>query len=216
MNPEEGELRPQLLDRFGLCVSLGDTLALETRQAIVRARLAFDADPPGFLAREADATAQLAAQITAARERLDAIPFSEANHATVADLCHAAQVEGVRADLVMLRAARARAALAARNAIDDEDIHAVAEPVLAHRRREQGEGQAPSGQNPEPQTQEQTQGQALDDPAGQTQGQALDDPGTQTQGQAPDNATDDWGAMPPQPVPIAGVKAVRPLQPKKP
>lgn len=134
MNPEEGELRPQLLDRFGLCVRLDNDLPPAAREAIVRARLAYDADPVGFDARHAAEQRALAARIAAARAALPGIVFSDANHAAVAACCHAAAVEGVRADLVMLRAARAHAALAGRAAIDAADIDAVAELVLAHRR----------------------------------------------------------------------------------
>ncbi|MDQ7990815.1 MAG: ATP-binding protein, partial [Candidatus Dactylopiibacterium sp.] len=134
MNPEEGELRPQLLDRFGLFVRLDATLPAPEREAIVRTRLAFDADPAGFVHRHAADEAALATRIAAARSRLPALAFDDALHAEVAARCHAAAVEGVRADLVMLRAARAHAALAGRASILADDLDAVSELVLAHRR----------------------------------------------------------------------------------
>ncbi|MBC9072942.1 ATP-binding protein [Thauera sp. CAU 1555] len=194
MNPEEGELRPQLLDRFGLFVRLGDTLAPAERQAIVRARLAFDADPATFAARHAPAQQALAARIAAARAALPAIAFGDADHERVAALCHAAAVEGVRADLVMLRAARAHAALDGRGTITAADIDAVAELVLAHRRKADDSADEPADA-PHPQG---GQSQQPDNPP-----------------PAADSA-DDWGALPPQAVPIRAVKNVRPLSAKKP
>lgn len=194
MNPEEGELRPQLLDRFGLFVRLGDTLAPAERQAIVRARLAFDGDPATFAARHAPAQQALAARIAAARAALPAIAFGDADHERVAALCHAAAVEGVRADLVMLRAARAHAALDGRGTITAADIDAVAELVLAHRRKADDSADEPADA-PRPQG---GQSQQPDNPP-----------------PAADSA-DDWGALPPLAVPIRAVKNVRPLSAKKP
>ncbi|HXH01825.1 MAG TPA: AAA family ATPase, partial [Candidatus Competibacteraceae bacterium] len=127
MNPDEGELRPQLLDRFGFSVGLEHDIAPAERVEIVRRRLAFDADPESFRARWAAELQALSARIHAARERLPAIPLEEAAHQRVAELCHAAQVEGVRADLVMLRAARAHAAWQGRARIEPQDVDAVAE-----------------------------------------------------------------------------------------
>ncbi|MDV2232856.1 ATP-binding protein, partial [Burkholderia pseudomallei] len=111
MNPEEGELRPQLLDRFGLMVELANCYDAARRQRIVKARLAFDLDPHGFRAQYRDAQAALVAQIRAARAALPALAFDDAAHARVAELCLGAAVDGLRGDLVMLRAARALAAL---------------------------------------------------------------------------------------------------------
>ncbi|MBT0962575.1 ATP-binding protein [Denitromonas iodatirespirans] len=149
MNPEEGELRPQLLDRFGLFVQLDDTPSPAERERIVRTRLAFDADPAGFVAGIAAEQRALAERLAGARARVEAIRFSDADHARVAALCHEADVEGVRADLVMLRAARAHAAFEGRDALSAADIDAVSELVLAHRRRQPAEppaaGQAPQG-----------------------------------------------------------------------
>ncbi|MBK3336592.1 AAA domain-containing protein, partial [Burkholderia pseudomallei] len=81
MNPEEGELRPQLLDRFGLMVELANCYDAATRQRIVKARLAFDLDPHGFRAQYRDAQAALVAQIRAARAALPALAFDDAAHA---------------------------------------------------------------------------------------------------------------------------------------
>ena len=133
MNPEEGELRPQLLDRFGLFLRLADAPDLATRQRIVSARLAFDADPAAFVARRAAAEAALRERLAGARDRLRQINYADADIARVGELCRAARVEGVRAELALLRAARANAALEGRAQIAAQDIDRVAPWVLAHR-----------------------------------------------------------------------------------
>ncbi len=136
MNPEEGDLRPQLLDRFGFCVALAPHVDSTQRVEIVRRRLDFDADPAGFLAAQADAQRHLSERCRDARGRLSAITFDPGTHDKVARRCHDAVVEGVRADLVMLRGARAHAAWQGRGSILDEDVEAVAELALSHRRQQ--------------------------------------------------------------------------------
>src|SRR6202012_1126071 len=110
MNPEEGELRPQLIDRLGLMVEVQNCFGPPVRQAIVKARLAFDLDPHGFRAHYAGQQAAYVERIRAAREALPPLVFDDAVHAQVSALCIDAAVDGLRADLVMLRAARALAA----------------------------------------------------------------------------------------------------------
>ena len=134
MNPEEGELRPQLLDRFGLALALHNCLDATQRSAIVKARLAFDADPAAFRAQHAAAQAALVQRIRAARTRLPQLTFDDAVHERVSELCIAAGVDGLRADLVLLRAARALAALHGAVAIDCAHVDAVADLALHHRR----------------------------------------------------------------------------------
>lgn len=137
MNPDEGELRPQLLDRFALCVRLGDSLDSPTRRAIVRQRLAFDADPEAFRAHHAAGQAELIGRLARARHDLVRLPVDagDAVHGRVADLCLEAGVEGVRADLAMLRAARALAAWEAREAVSVDQVERISDLVLVHRRR---------------------------------------------------------------------------------
>lgn len=134
MNPEEGELRPQLLDRFGLSVALGNPDSLALRQNIVRTRLAFERDPQAMLQAHAHTQAQLIKQVAAARAALPHIHWPDAviEHAT--QLALAAGVDGVRADLVLVKAARAHAALAGRTVVEMGDVDAVADLALAHRR----------------------------------------------------------------------------------
>lgn len=186
MNPEEGELRPQLLDRFGLAVEMSNCFDASVRQRIVKARLAFDADPAAFRARHASEQASLYARIHAARAALASFDFDDAVHARVSELCIAAHVDGLRADLVMLRAARALAALEGAPAVTVTHVERVADAVLQHRRREV-QAQAPS------------QTQAAHDPT----------PREASAGES------DWGYLPPEPTGTARIKQVRPLAAKK-
>lgn len=152
MNPEEGELRPQLLDRFGLCVQLEPVLDLDARREIARQRLAFDADPAAFRARHAAAQAALVERLAAARTRLAAWPLEALDGiaAEVAERCLASGAEGVRADLAMLRAARALAAWDEATEVGSDQVQRVAELVLQHRRREREPASGPAPHNPSP------------------------------------------------------------------
>ncbi|TKV58968.1 VWA domain-containing protein [Nakamurella flava] len=135
MNPEEGELRPQLLDRFGLTVEIRAPREPVQRAEVVRRRLAFDADPAGFSGRFADAETDLAAGILAARERLPAVVLDDWALTTIATVCAGFEVDGLRADIVTARAAVAHAAWAGRTGVGREDIRAAARLALPHRRR---------------------------------------------------------------------------------
>ena len=134
MNPEEGELRPQLTDRFGLSVQAEAEIAPTERASIVTRRLAFDADPLLFNERYRVEQEQLIERCRRAREHAAQIALGGPALQRVSELCYAARVEGVRADLAMLRAARAHAAWHARDEITLDDVDAVAELALAHRR----------------------------------------------------------------------------------
>ncbi|MDO6461730.1 AAA family ATPase [Granulosicoccaceae sp. 1_MG-2023] len=203
MNPEEGQLRPQLLDRFGLYLQMPETLSVQTRQTIVRQRLAFDADPQGFVAAHAQALQMLRRELQAARERLEQIAFSDENHEQVARLCFEGGVEGVRADLVLLRAARAHAALNQRSVILSQDISAVAGWALAHRRQDNpSTAQAPTSAPPS--------GTGANSAADSAPGEGA------AHGQTRNADGADWGSLPSQPVAPAALKSVRPLQAKKP
>ncbi|MDR7094281.1 ATP-binding protein [Hydrogenophaga laconesensis] len=194
MNPEEGELRPQLLDRFGLSVALDNPADAAQRQAIVRARLAFDADPQALLATHTAAQAELAARVAAAREALAALAWPDAVVQHAANLALAAGVDGIRADLVMLRAARALAALEQRDTVCVDDVNAVAELALAHRRSPHvAPPPAGGASRPHP------------SPAA-GQGDAV------SQEAAPEG---DWGALPPQPEAMVRVPSTGGWPPKK-
>ncbi|WP_285735453.1 putative cobaltochelatase [Kitasatospora phosalacinea] len=135
MNPEEGELRPQLLDRFGLTVEIAATRDADERAEVVRRRLAYDADPAGFAARWAERERELAERITAARELLPDVELSDPALRQITAVCAAFEVDGLRADIVMARTAVALAAWAGRTTVLEEDVRKAAQLALPHRRR---------------------------------------------------------------------------------
>lgn len=135
MNPEEGELRPQLLDRFGLAVDVVGSKDVEKRAAIIQRRLEFERDPEAFAAGYAEETAAIASQITKAKQLVEQVELSETNLLRIAHLCATFDVDGMRADLVIARTAAAHAAWRGNTTVDDEDIKVAAELALPHRRR---------------------------------------------------------------------------------
>jgi len=135
MNPEEGELRPQLLDRFGLTVQVTASHDPAERAEVVRRRLAFEADPAGFADRFAADTATLAGQVAAARARLPQVELSDAALRQICAVCGAFGVDGMRADLVTARTSIALAAWYGRDLVTEEDIRTAARLALPHRRR---------------------------------------------------------------------------------
>jgi len=135
MNPEEGDLRPQLLDRFALSVDIRGINALADRVAIIERNLAFEADPEGFRARWLPQEEALSRKIEAARRLIDRVTYSRRDLLSIAALTSSLQVDGHRADLVILKAARAQAAFEGRAAINDLDIALAAELALPHRLR---------------------------------------------------------------------------------
>ncbi len=199
MNPEEGELRPQLLDRFGLSVALGNPLDAQERQAILRARLAFDENPTAMTEQHAAELNQLSATVAAARAALPRLGWSDAVLQHAAKHALAAGVDGMRADLVMLRAARALAALEGRDEVTAHDVDAVAEFALAHRRtsgagpahRPQPNAAPSSSPNASPRTPDMAP-PANDSSARQGAGEASSSASARV-------AEGDWGALPPQP-----------------
>ncbi len=145
MNPEEGELRPQLLDRFGLTVDVRASRDVDVRAEVIRARLAYESDPARFAERYAEADAELAARIAQARALLPDVVLPDNELRRIAALCAAFDVDGMRADLVVARTAVAHAAwrgtitgaseATGRITVDEEDIRVAAELALPHRRR---------------------------------------------------------------------------------
>ncbi len=135
MNPEEGELRPQLLDRFGLTVQVAATREPAERAEVVRRRLAYDADPAGFAAGWAADTERLARRISDARMRLARVRLPDAVLGQICAVCGAFGVDGLRADLVTARAAMALAAWDGRDEVNAADVRQAARLALPHRRR---------------------------------------------------------------------------------
>ncbi|MDQ1044391.1 putative cobaltochelatase [Streptomyces sp. V4I2] len=135
MNPEEGELRPQLLDRFGLTVEVAASREPDQRVEVVRRRLAYDDDPAGFAARWADEESAVRARIVAARNLLPSVLLGDGALRQIAATCAAFEVDGMRADIVMARTAVALAAWAGRTEVLAEDVRQAALLALPHRRR---------------------------------------------------------------------------------
>jgi Mg-chelatase subunit ChlI len=135
MNPEEGELRPQLLDRFALCVEIRSLPEAEDRVQVLERRLAYEADPEGFSRAWAGAEEALSRQITNARERVPMVRHTERDLRTIAELTASLDVDGHRGDIVILKSAHASAALEGRDSISDTDIIQAAELALPHRLR---------------------------------------------------------------------------------
>ncbi|MCS6932926.1 MAG: magnesium chelatase ATPase subunit I [Acetobacteraceae bacterium] len=134
-NPEEGELRPQLLDRFGLSVEVRTPEDLATRIEVVKRRDAFERDPAGFAAAWAKEEARTRKRILAARERLAATRVPHTVLEQAARLCIALGTDGLRGELTLIRAARALAALENADEVGLAQLRRVAVPALRHRLR---------------------------------------------------------------------------------
>lgn len=137
MNPEEGDLRPQLLDRFALCVDMHGIHDPRSRVAIVERRVAYESDPEGFYQEWEPREDQLSLEIAAARDRLPQVTHTQRDLFTIAQLTTSFKVDGHRADIVILKTARAHAAWQGRMAIHEQDILLAAELALPHRLKRQ-------------------------------------------------------------------------------
>ncbi len=135
MNAEEGELRPQLLDRFGLGVEVRAQRDPGQRAEIVRRRLAFERDPVAFAAFWDEAETALAGRIAAGRARVDAVRLPERELLRITGACAALAIDGVRGDIVTAQAARALAALDGAPEVGEDHVRRAAALALAHRRR---------------------------------------------------------------------------------
>lgn len=199
MNPEEGELRPQLLDRFGLNVALSGQTVPHQRGQIIRRRLDFDAAPEAFCQQWAPQQQALKARCETARGLLPDIELDDVSLGLITERCFAAGVDGLRADLVWLRAARAHAAWRGAAHIAEADIDAVADFALRHRRREP---QPPHQSPPQP-------------PASSEQNPPKPNNDAQPQHDAPETGEGSWGELPARSVQTGNRKEV-PHWPKKP
>ncbi len=180
MNPEEGELRPQLLDRFGLTVEVRASRDVDVRMQVIRQRMAYEADPDGFAERYEEADAELARRIAAARALVDDVVLPDNELRRIAALCAAFDVDGMRADLVVARTAAAHAAWRGALTVEEQDIRVAAELALPHRRRRDpfddpgldrdqlDDALAQAGADPEPEPDPPGGGQPADDSAPQT------------------------------------------------
>ncbi len=134
-NPEEGELRPQLLDRFGLSVEVKTPTEIAQRVEVVRRRDAFERDPVAFTTLWAKQDVKVRRQILQARERLPDLALGDAVLHRAAELCVAVGSDGLRGELTLMRAARALAALQAAPEVTQEHLRQIAVPALRHRLR---------------------------------------------------------------------------------
>lgn len=214
MNPQEGELRPQLLDRFGLMIELDNCFDPRVRQSIVKARLAFEADPHAFRDQWRAAQQALAQRVTDARAALPRFSFDDTVHEAVSASCVAAAVDGMRADLVMLRSARALAAFEQAETVTPEHVERVAQAVLRHRRRERDAASHPTepdgSQRSEKDARERRDEPSAGGSGASRTGATLSDkrggrPST------PIETHNDFGYLPPEPTGMAQVKSVIPL-----
>lgn len=144
-NPEEGELRPQLLDRFGLSVEVATPRDVDSRIQVVKRRDAFERDPDAFCAEWAEAEATLRDTIAAAQARLAGLEAGEDVLRKASEICLSLGADGLRGELTLLRAARAKAALDGAEAIMVDHLKAVAPAALRHRLRRDPLDEAGSG-----------------------------------------------------------------------
>lgn len=134
-NPEEGELRPQLLDRFGLSLEVRTPQDLTERVEVLRRRDDFDRDPKGFAAAWKKANEDICKQIVSARKRLARVEISDAILQLMSRLCMTIGADGLRGELTLMRAARAAAALESSRAVAISHIRKIAPMALRHRLR---------------------------------------------------------------------------------
>ncbi len=134
-NPEEGELRPQLLDRFGLAVEVRTPAAIAARIEIVRRRDHYERDRDAFAREWQHANAEVQRRLVSARKRLDEVAVPEAALERAAQLCIQLGTDGLRGELTLVRAARALAALEGATKVTDAHLRRLAAPALRHRLR---------------------------------------------------------------------------------
>ena len=134
-NPEEGDLRPQLLDRFGLSVDVGTPGDVASRIDIIRRRDAFDRDPAAFAASWKRKDARIRSKVVKARERLGSVTMPDAVLGKATELCMALGTDGLRGELTLMRASRAQASLDGAEVVEEAHLRRVAPFALAHRLR---------------------------------------------------------------------------------
>jgi len=137
MNPEEGELRPQLLDRFGLAVNIKGIPEQEAREEVIRRRIAFEKDPPSFIAAWEGEQKRVRKQIEEAKKLLPKVHLGEEMLKLITQICIDFAVDGHRADIVMHKTAATLAAYYGRDKVYKEDVKEAAELALLHCRRRQ-------------------------------------------------------------------------------
>lgn len=135
MNPEEGELRPQLLDRFALCASVSGYFDPDLRKEVIGRRMAFEANPAAHIEQWKASETELSQRIERARALLDSVKVPDDQLDAIVEACAEAKADGLRADIVAYKTSRAIAAFAGRNEVNSEDVTEALLLALAHRRR---------------------------------------------------------------------------------
>ena len=189
MNPDEGELRPQLQDRFGLSVELSHDYSINQRIEIVQRREAFDANHIVFLQEYKNQQDELRDAILATKTLLPKVTCKLELQKLIAQRCQAAQVDGLRADIIWHRAALTHAALCKRLEVTEEDIDVVEELVLSHRRKNTSDSQNPPKLNDGQDQQDQQQTKSFSQPK---------EAKAKIAQVKEDQAEGDWGQMQPQ------------------
>lgn len=133
MNPEEGNLRPQLLDRFGLCVEVGGVMHTDERVEIIKRRLEYEEDPESFIEKFETNTKELQLRIKESQKILYNVKIEGDKIELIADMCIGMGVDGHRGDISMVKTAKTIAAFNLREFVDDNDIKEAAKLVLIHR-----------------------------------------------------------------------------------
>lgn len=190
MNPDEGELRPQLLDRFGLCLEQAGAMSIDERIAIVQQREAFDRDPKAYKKQFAAEQVTLTQRLHHAQQLLTSVTTESWVYEAIATRCEAAGVEGMRADVTWHRAAQAHAALQGASSVRQEDVDTVEPWVLAHRRT-LSDPKPPSSREHPP-----SGGGSGGDGGSENRGNTGGESGKGSQSDGHD-ASGQWGAMPP-------------------
>jgi magnesium chelatase subunit D len=137
MNPEEGDLRPQLLDRFGLAVEVEGRFSPEERQQVVKRRIAYEADPQAFMAEWQQAEQGERARVSRSQELLPQVNVSDDILALITSICAEYDIDGMRGDIVMYKTAATIAAYEDRTEVNAEDVREAANLALLHRQRRQ-------------------------------------------------------------------------------
>ena len=137
MNPEEGDLRPQLLDRFGLAVEVDSAFTPEERREVVKRRIAYESDPFGFMDEWQESEAAERERILRSQQLLGRVAVSDDILELITGICAEYQVDGLRADIVMYKTASTIAAYEGRDHVVAEDVREAAEMALLHRQRRQ-------------------------------------------------------------------------------
>ncbi|PCJ34849.1 MAG: magnesium chelatase [Moraxellaceae bacterium] len=187
MNPDEGELRPQILDRFGLMVELSGPASIEERIQITTQRITFDNDPALFCSNHQTQQQTLSDKIARAKSTLSSVRLSETSTINIATLCHDAQVEGIRADITLTRAAIAYASFSGDSEVTEHHIDTVKNFVLCHRRQHTAPPSSAPSSAPSPSTSSTADTEPNQSPNNNS---AAENQSTEKQGQ--------WGELAPQ------------------